>query len=95
MAAILLIDPFAPLGAGLWFSFLAVAALIWVFRPRTGRLPWWKTALIGQVGVIMAILAVRAILARFAPDAEAPALKLATYAIGITASYWLIDRIIA
>lgn len=49
----------------------------------------------GQVAVILAVLALRAALARFAPDAQAHALRLATYAIGITASYWLIDRVIA
>jgi competence protein ComEC len=53
LAVILTIDPFAPLGAGLWFSFLAVAALIWVFHPRTGHLNWWKTMLMAQTGVIL------------------------------------------
>jgi competence protein ComEC len=53
LAVILVINPFAPLGAGLWFSFLAVAALIWVFHPRTGKLNWWKTMLLAQTGVIL------------------------------------------
>ncbi len=56
LAVILVIDPFAPLGAGFWFSFLAVAALIWVFRPRTGRLKWWKTMLMAQSGVILVLI---------------------------------------
>jgi competence protein ComEC len=53
LAIILAIDPVAPLGAGLWFSFLAVAALIWVFHPRTGHMNWWKTMLMAQAGVIL------------------------------------------
>jgi len=60
LAVILLIDPLAPLGAGLWFSFLAVAALLFVFLPRTGKLPWWKTMLMAQAGVVLVLLPVSA-----------------------------------
>lgn len=49
----------------------------------------------GQLLVIAAVLAMRAMVVRIAPRAEARALKLATYAIGITASYWLIDRLVS
>jgi hydrogenase/urease accessory protein HupE len=49
----------------------------------------------GQLLVIAAVIALRAIIQRLAPNVEAPALKLATYAIGITAAYWLVDRVIA
>jgi competence protein ComEC len=55
LAVILLINPFAPLGAGMWFSFVAVAALLWVFQPRTGRLKWWQTMLMAQAGVILVL----------------------------------------
>jgi competence protein ComEC len=60
LAIILLIDPFAPLGAGLWFSFLAVAALLFVFLPRTGKLSWWKTLLMAQSGVVLVLLPISA-----------------------------------
>ncbi len=60
LAIILLIDPFAVLGAGLWFSFLAVAALLFVFLPRTGKLTWWKTLLMAQAGVVLVLLPVSA-----------------------------------
>jgi competence protein ComEC len=60
LAIILLIDPFAPMGAGLWYTFLAVAALLFVFRPRTGRLNWWKTILMAQSGVVLVLLPVSA-----------------------------------
>jgi competence protein ComEC len=48
-AAVLLVDPFAPLGAGFWFSFGAVAALLAFFAPRTsaggaGWRPVWAQA---------------------------------------------------
>lgn len=56
LAIILLINPFAPLGAGMWFSFLAVASLLWVFQTRTGVFQWWKTLLMAQTAVILALL---------------------------------------
>ena len=49
----------------------------------------------GQLLVIAAVLVLRAAIQRLAPKAEAPALKFATYAIGITAAYWLVDRVIS
>ncbi len=48
----------------------------------------------GQLIVIAGVIGLRAAIHRLAPQAENPALKLATYAIGITASYWLIDRLV-
>jgi competence protein ComEC len=60
LAFILLINPFAPLGAGLWFTFLAVAALLFVFLPRTGRLKMWQTLLMAQAGVVLVLLPVGA-----------------------------------
>jgi competence protein ComEC len=60
LAAVLLTDPFAPLRAGFWFSFMAVAALIIQFAPRQGRLAWWKTLLLAQVSVLVVLLPVSA-----------------------------------
>ena len=48
----------------------------------------------GQLLVIAALIALRALLQRFAPKADAPVLRFATYGIGITASYWLVDRLV-
>jgi uncharacterized membrane protein YphA (DoxX/SURF4 family) len=46
--------------------------------------------------VIVAVcLVVIGLLRRVAPQALRPATLVATYAIGITASYWFIDRLIA
>ncbi len=49
----------------------------------------------GQLLVIAAVLALRVAVGRLAPKAEVPALKAATYAIGIIAAYWLVDRVFA
>jgi len=60
LAVILVINPFAPLGAGLWFSFLAIFALILVFRPRTGPERWWITMLMAQAGVVLMLMPIGA-----------------------------------
>lgn len=49
----------------------------------------------GQLVVISACLLVISALRRFAPAALRPATVVATYAIGVTASFWFIDRLIA
>ncbi len=49
----------------------------------------------GQLAVVLGVLALLAVLGRAARDALAPAIRVAAYAIGITASYWLIDRMVA
>ena len=56
LSAVLLIDPLAPLGAGFWFSFLAVAVLLLLFIPRNAKLAWWKTVLLAQGGVMVSML---------------------------------------
>jgi hydrogenase/urease accessory protein HupE len=50
---------------------------------------------IGQLAVVAGVLALLALGRRMAGDALAPAIRLAAYGIGITASYWLIDRLVA
>jgi len=48
----------------------------------------------GQLLVVAGVLALRWLVMRLAPQADAPALNLASYAIGITGAYWLIDRLV-
>ncbi len=48
----------------------------------------------GQLLIVAAVLAMIAALRRLAPAALAPATRAAAYAIGITASYWFVDRMI-
>ena len=49
----------------------------------------------GQLAVVVTVLAVLALMQRLARPAFAPAMRIAAYGIGITASYWLIDRLVA
>jgi len=49
----------------------------------------------GQLLVIAAVLALRAAVQRLVPKGEPPALKAATYGIGIIAAYWVVERVIA
>ena len=60
LCAVLLIDPLAPLGAGFWFSFLAVAALLTLFVPRGAPRAAWRTLLMAQAAVMLALLPVSA-----------------------------------
>jgi len=48
----------------------------------------------GQLLVIALVVALRAAIARFAPKAQRPAIRIAGYGIGITASYWMFDRLV-
>ena len=52
---VLLIDPFAPLSAGFWLSFAAMAAIIVCSSGRFMRHPWWREALSVQ-GVVSVTL---------------------------------------
>jgi hydrogenase/urease accessory protein HupE len=49
----------------------------------------------GQLVVVIAVLALLAALRRIARPALVRAVRIAAYGIGITASYWLIDRLVA
>jgi hydrogenase/urease accessory protein HupE len=49
----------------------------------------------GQLLIVLTAIALLAALRRFAESATQPAIKFASYAIGITASFWFIERIIA
>lgn len=56
MAAVLLSNPFAALGAGFWFSFFATGALLWVFVPRGGQRNAWRALLLAQAAVMLVLL---------------------------------------
>lgn len=55
LAAVLAVQPLAVLGAGLWLSFGAVAALIYAFHQRTSG-PWWRSLLKAQAVVTVMLL---------------------------------------
>lgn len=49
----------------------------------------------GQMLIVALSVAVLAVLRRFAPKAVRPSVRIAAYAIGVTASVWFIDRLVA
>lgn len=49
---------------------------------------------IGQLVIVAAVMTLIALTRRLAPQALRPASVIATYAIGITASFWFIDRLV-
>ena len=51
LGVVLLVDPMAPLGAGFWLSFGAVAVLLGFFVPRPQRWPWLISALLAQLAI--------------------------------------------
>ena len=51
MSLVLVADPFAPLRAGFWLSFIAVGVLIMLFTPRFGHARAWRKMLIAQLGI--------------------------------------------
>lgn len=51
---IVLVDPFAVLSAGLWLSFGAVAAILWLGSGRLGKEPGWRTAI--RVQLLLTLL---------------------------------------
>jgi len=55
MALVLAADPVAPLRAGFWFSFTAVAVLLMLFTPRFGHMSAWRRMLFAQLGITLAM----------------------------------------
>ncbi len=55
LAVVLLIDPWAVMSAGFWFSFCAVAVLFWLSAHRFGRVKWWRAAMAAQLAISLAL----------------------------------------
>ena len=53
LAAVLVIDPMAPLSSGFWLSFGAVAVLLGFFVPRPRRRSWLISAVVAQLAIAM------------------------------------------
>lgn len=56
LLAVLLLNPLAPLGAGFWFSFSAVAVLLAVFSTRHGRRHWFGSMMLAQSGLVIVMI---------------------------------------
>jgi competence protein ComEC len=53
LAVVMLLNPLAPLGAGFWFSFTAVAVLFAVLKTRYGQRHWLSSAMLVQSGLTL------------------------------------------
>jgi competence protein ComEC len=72
LALMTLANPFAPMEAGFWFSFTAVAALLAIFLPRMGVMTRIQAAFRAQWAVILVLLPLSALFfSSFTPSAFA------------------------
>ena len=55
LVAVLLADPFAPLAAGFWLSFVAVGVIILVESTALARVSRWRRALTLQLAIMLAL----------------------------------------
>jgi competence protein ComEC len=55
---VVLVDPLAPLSAGFWLSFIAVAVILWSIGGRQGSLPGWRQGVRVQIYVSVGLLPV-------------------------------------
>jgi len=56
LVVVLLCNPLAPLDAGFWLSFLAVAVLVMIFRPRQQRPGRIRALLLAQLGLGLVLM---------------------------------------
>jgi len=72
LAAVLLIDPMAPLAIGFWLSFAAVAVLIWAFSGRSRGKGWLRGLVQAQFVIAIGLLPLNiGIFQQWAPTALA------------------------
>ena len=94
LAVVLVIDPWAVLAVGFWFSFMAVAMLMYVTVGRVGERPWWHTLLITQAAVTMGLaplsIALFQQVSLVGPIANAVAIPLITMIVVPLTLIWLV-----
>ncbi len=94
LAVVLVIDPWAVLAVGFWFSFMAVAMLMYVTIGRVGERPWWHTLLITQAAVTVGLaplsIALFQQVSLVGPIANAVAIPLITMVVVPLTLVWLI-----
>lgn len=56
LAAVLLLDPLAPLDGGFWLSFAAVGVLVWIFGWRPGAGGWLRRMFVAQFAIVFGML---------------------------------------
>lgn len=94
LVVVLLVDPWAGFSVGFWFSFMAVAFLIYVTAGRVGERPWWHTVLITQAAVTLGMAPVSIALFQqvslVGPIANAVAIPLITLLVVPLTLIWLL-----
>ena len=94
LTVVLVIDPWAVLAVGFWFSFGAVAFLLYVSAGRVGGRPWWYTVLATQAAVTLGLaplsLALFQQVSLVGPLANAVAIPLVTMLVVPLTLLWLI-----
>jgi len=94
LTVVLAIDPWAVLAVGFWFSFGAVAFLLYVSVGRVGGRPWWHTVLATQAAVTLGLaplsLALFQQVSLVGPLANAVAIPLVTLLVVPLTLLWLI-----
>lgn len=97
LVAVLVIDPWAVLAVGFWFSFMAVAMLMYVTVGRAGERPWWHTLLATQAAVTLGLaplsIALFQQVSLVGPFANAVAIPLITMVVVPLTLLWLIAPI--
>ena len=94
LVVVLLIDPWAVLAVGFWFSFIAVLMLMYVTVGRVGERPWWHTVLLTQAAVTVGLaplsIALFQQVSLVGPIANAVAIPLITMLVVPLTLAWLI-----
>lgn len=94
LVVVLLIDPWAGLAVGFWFSFMAVVFLIHVTTGRVGEQAWWRTLLMTQAAVTLGLAPISIALFQqvslVGPIANAVAIPLITLLVVPLTLLWLI-----
>ena len=94
LTVVLAIDPWAVLAVGFWFSFGAVAFLLYVSVGRVGGRPWWHTVLATQAAVTLGLaplsLALFQQVSLVGPLANAVAIPLVTLLVVPLTLLWLV-----
>ena len=102
LVVVLVIDPWAVLAVGFWFSFSAVAMLMYVTVGRVGQRPWWHTLLVTQAAVTFGLVPLSVALFQqvslVGPIANAVAIPLVTMLVVPLTLIWMlipIDAVLA
>ncbi len=94
LTVVLALDPWAVLAVGFWFSFGAVAFLLYVTVGRVGGRPWWHTVLAAQAAVTLGLaplsLALFQQVSLVGPLANAVAIPVITLLVVPLTLLWLI-----